>query len=663
MFRSRDIVLVVFAAILILLCTFVGLLQSNLCSGNLTCWMSVPFQVLTGHYDVKTSDPWLLTVAQQGAKYLLLIGVIISSVRVGIGAARHDFRVALARRKKNHAIVCGLGATGMQIVRHMRAQGQDVVVIDRADDTADAAACDRDGIPVIKGSATNINVLRAAGVTRANTVFVCTGDDAVNMDVALLVRNNTPASTGGTNLTVLTEMRDQWLYARLIDHDRHALGQGHVDLRLFNTYDNAARLLVRSLRLPPGPQVDPGAFVLVGCGAMGQQLLLQIVRAAPAALGSKTKLIVFDRSAAERRDQLLQAYPALAELAELTFVSADISHDTPQVWAAVEQALRGRPLVAAAVCLPGDQRALYAALSLRHHLDDLARVHVPVFVRLELHRHLGEFAGSLTRMGIAHDRLKVFGGLEELLRSDILMEGRLDRLAMTFHEHWLKSIPPGQDGGPAAQPWHSLAETFKMANRRRGDLVAIQLAQAGLRMMPVKEAPAPLKLTDDEVELLARLEHRRWSIDRQLLGYSFAPERSEAPRRHNLLVKWEELSDARREANRADIRKLPEILASVNMEIQRERRIYVGDGKPPAAATELEALADKQAIVIADVDSAAGRAAAEKLHAFPKVSLWLVSSADLDVSPKAVSKSTWEAAAGWISHQQLNGIGRATTIP
>ena len=49
------------------------------------------------------------------------------------------------------------------------------------------------------------------------------------------------------------------------------LGTDEVELQLFNTFDNAARLLVRSLRLPPGPEIDPGALVIVGFGAMGQQ--------------------------------------------------------------------------------------------------------------------------------------------------------------------------------------------------------------------------------------------------------------------------------------------------------------------------------------------------------------------------------------------------------
>ena len=92
-------------------------------------------------------------------------------------------------KKRRHTVVCGLGETGMQIVRNMQASGLDVVVIDRIDDTVNAATCDREGIPVIKGDATNPDVLRSAGTQNAKTIVVCMGDDTSNMDVALKIKD------------------------------------------------------------------------------------------------------------------------------------------------------------------------------------------------------------------------------------------------------------------------------------------------------------------------------------------------------------------------------------------------------------------------------------------------------------------------------------------
>ena len=251
--QDRNLLPVILAVLIVLTLAFVGMAQSHVC-GDVACWLGTPLQILVGKYVPPPNANGLLRFAQQAGGALVLLGAIVSSIRFGISAARHDFRVALSRKKRRHTVMCGLGETGMQIVRNMQASGQDVVVIDRVDDTVNAATCDHEGIPVIKGDATNPGVLRSAGTQNAKTIVVCMGDDTCNMDVALkikdLVRDQRRANSG--RATVIAEMRDQWLYSRLVDHDRNALGSDKVEVQLFNTYDNAARLLIRSLRLPPG---------------------------------------------------------------------------------------------------------------------------------------------------------------------------------------------------------------------------------------------------------------------------------------------------------------------------------------------------------------------------------------------------------------------------
>jgi len=67
--------------------------------------------------------PWQLVVAQFMLPGLALFG----GAKLLLVNLRRDLRVALARRQRNHTIVCGLGDTGRQIVENMRASGRDVV--------------------------------------------------------------------------------------------------------------------------------------------------------------------------------------------------------------------------------------------------------------------------------------------------------------------------------------------------------------------------------------------------------------------------------------------------------------------------------------------------------------------------------------------------------
>ena len=142
MFKTRDFLPVIITAFVVFVLAIAGLAESNTCAGDWSCWLVDPFKILFGRFETPAHAPLLLNLAQQGGRVILLVGAFLSTVRIFVSAARHDFKLALARRMKNHTIVCGLGETGIQVVRNMRSAGHEVVVIDRADDTVNAAACD-----------------------------------------------------------------------------------------------------------------------------------------------------------------------------------------------------------------------------------------------------------------------------------------------------------------------------------------------------------------------------------------------------------------------------------------------------------------------------------------------------------------------------------------
>jgi hypothetical protein len=496
-------------------------------------------------------------------------------------------------------------------------------------------------------------------VRQARTIVVCTGDDASNLDVALQIEQLVAGrrQPGLPPLVVLAEMRNQWLFSRLVNHDRYALGSSDVDLRLFNTYENAARLLLRSFRLPPGPEIDSGAFVIVGFGPLGQQVVLHLIRAGLATIGSRPKIIVFDQGAEKCEREFSRTYPAAAKLADVSFVEAIISPDSPETWAVVENVVRNIPLLGVAVCFDDDQTSLYAGLSMRRLFDTVSRIHVPIFVRLGQSRYLGQVATMMEGLQGQPYRFQIFGALEELLGSDILIKGELDTLAKAIHSQYRDSRKSGGHPSPADRPWNMLPEALKMSNRRRADNMPFLLAQAGLHMVP-SATPAPFELSREEIELLARLEHRRWTIERRLLGFSYGEVRSEFPPRHDLLVDWEQLPEVERERNRKNFVDLPKVLAVANFEIWREQKILAIDTKLPAALSRLElAIANKErgCVVIADVDSIEGRRAAEIALNLQNSGLWLVSS-DYPLQFRALQQlgKIFEGAAGWITRDQFH---------
>ena len=88
-----------------------------------------------------------------------------------------------------------------------------------------------------------------------------------------------------------------------------------------------------------------------------------------------------------------------------------------------------------------------------------------------------------------------------------------EELARYFHFDYrrrqlkLRRKPPGD---PALAPWDELLPTFQRSNRAQADDIPNKLAVIGKR---VAQPGARLILTDEEVELLAELEHGRYNLD------------------------------------------------------------------------------------------------------------------------------------------------------
>ena len=75
--------------------------------------------------------------------------------------------------------------------------------------------------------------------------------------------------------------------------------------------------------------------------------------------------------------------------------------------------------------------------------------------------------------------------------------------------------------------------------------------------------------TASEVECLAILEHRRWLRERQQAGWRYGTTKDVNGKRSPYMVPWEELPDRAREWNRSAVRRIPSLLASVNLAVEK----------------------------------------------------------------------------------------------
>ncbi len=110
----------------------------------------------------------------------------------------------------------------------------------------------------------------------------------------------------------------------------------------------------------------------------------------------------------------------------------------------------------------------------------------------------------------------------------------------------------------AERCWEDLHPFEQQSNRAQLVDIPVKLAAVGLDCRPVIDPEAALfALTDDIVDRLAELEHRRWEHFQRRNGRSG----------HRLAVPWEDLTEEQRGFDRDAVRAIPHILRFVGLDI------------------------------------------------------------------------------------------------
>lgn len=124
---------------------------------------------------------------------------------------------------------------------------------------------------------------------------------------------------------------------------------------------------------------------------------------------------------------------------------------------------------------------------------------------------------------------------------------------------------------PAMADWEKLPVNLKESNAQQADHIFEKLCQIGCTVQKVTDRKIRLlSFTEDEVEFLAEMEHGRWNVERLLEGWRWGEKKDTAKKKSPYLVSWSDLPDDVKEWDRATVRKIPEFLAKIGLEIRRE---------------------------------------------------------------------------------------------
>jgi hypothetical protein len=123
----------------------------------------------------------------------------------------------------------------------------------------------------------------------------------------------------------------------------------------------------------------------------------------------------------------------------------------------------------------------------------------------------------------------------------------------------------------AMLPYDELIEDLKQQNRNNVRDIPQKLAQAGYLMTPARSNEPPFDFPGDDLEMLARMEHERWMLDKLAAGWRYGPETDQSSRTSQGLVVWEDLAEDEKEKDRDLVRGIPNILYRAGYTIIRAK--------------------------------------------------------------------------------------------
>ena len=478
---------------------------------------------------------------------------------------------------KNHIIICGLGRRGLQLVKSCKGNGDKVVVIEKDGANDFVRVCRELGIIVLVGDATDKKLLNKAGVHKARYLVAISDRDGTNVEIAVhthqLVGNTRAARAEDFHCRV--HIVDSGLRAAFKEHRVSTEKFGSFALSTFDIYENTARLLFNEHPLDYAsiPAHDPRTvhLIIVGFGQMGEAMLLQSARVGHYAGGRRLRATVIDHEAHKRERCFYHRHTTFEQVCDVTFLEME-AEDRRTVQTLEELCKDRNSLVTLAVCFDDDARSLSFALSM---LSIVSEYKVPIRVRMAEEGGLATLLPE--RDGQKQDNgpkmVHIFGTTAHTCTRDMVIDDELDKLARKIHNDYvadMKKQGKTPKEKPAMRAWESLDEDYIDSNRRQADHIRVKLRAIGCYSTKEAAGAQPVTgFTDEEVKLMAEMEHRRWCADRILAGWKLGDKNDPIQKTNPNLKEWNLLDEGTREYNCKTVLNIPHLLSMIGERVYR----------------------------------------------------------------------------------------------
>ncbi|MCH2615201.1 MAG: RyR domain-containing protein [Opitutales bacterium] len=507
-------------------------------------------QLFVLEFDAKDDINTKLQIARFSACFV----VFSSLIKTAFQAFDKELSNLLTQTSKGHVIVFGASPRGIRLAIELANQKQDVVLVDTILDT-NVVIPYKPNLKYYRGDSRTISVMQSVNFAHCNSFFLAHESDEINFDILVAANKSMDG--------VITTVKQCFLHAiqmRKLASVINELRLPQIDLRLYNYDDIIVRSLTNVFKADAEFLLsDDGEIYILGNSHVTQALLKQIARSYLKPTEDKLNIILISENATKTQAYFYECYPESKNLINLQAV--DASEHTVAFKKFAEK-IRNRQNAIFFICNECDTAGIFDFLDL---VDDFK---VPVS-NIALQQSDGiAFKNALGAGNHDISQIQLFGLIDENCSLEAIMAETLDQLARVIHEKYLtEKLNGGAKAGStgALLPWRELSEQYKQANRAQAAHINTKLRIAGIRTKKTIEQNTRFEFTAAEIELLARIEHRRWAAERYLDGWSFGEVRDDIAKLHPDLIPWEKLSDEIKGYDREPIKQIPELLNQIGL--------------------------------------------------------------------------------------------------
>ena len=555
--------------------------------------------------DATAGWPLHLQIARALAPMVLLYTAAVAVLR-NLENQTRLYRLLFRRRR--FVVVCGIGETGFRIARdYCLNSDKDVVAIDLDPMNSMATELLHLGAIVLFGNAMDPIVLHKARVALAKEVFLCTSDDQVNIASAKAIERvsrevtdgelermrriaarhepsiaGEPASLGlRTYLCVDTPD----IYEVFTNHPFFETNSDRFGIHLFSRKETVARQIFEDCApdlyyRPTNRDGAPLHVLFLGFEALARELIVQTALTAHYPDFRRPLVTVLCREDEKARiARFKHRHPHLHKLVIFRTVYQDPMTVTPDQWESMQVEA---PFSVCYVTMREDVEGILSArrLNRMRRLESMPALNFVVclnqqsflaeiidddFVPIDVDKSLLP----------EHTPIEYFETLDRTISIEVVVHESLDTLARTLHNNYLDLLrSQGETAAANASmiPWSELPAHKKKANQHAAGHMDVKLRCSGCTVRTADD-PVPavsFPLNENNLDILAQMEHRRWMAEKQLAGYSYGSARDEDRLLHPDLVDWENLGEDDRDKDRNNIRQIPGLLALLGQKVCKQ---------------------------------------------------------------------------------------------